>query len=133
MDQLDVASGCFGQPFKIFLVDRHDLVPVGRNDHDPSINDVGKSSGAQELACRPSQWLIERSDIDAAERLSQSGLTRAAAPHLSEDPGVGQREVSLELRGLQTDPHRTFVALQRHQGAAVEDEAHAVFALCVAG
>ena len=56
----------------------------------------------------------------------------ASAPHLSEDPGVGQREVSLELSGLQTDPHLAFIALQRDQGAGVENEAHADFALPVA-
>lgn len=111
MDQFDVASGRFRQPPKIVTVDRHDLVPVGREQHDTSIADVCKPGGAEELPNLPTERLIECADIDPAERLRQTGLTWAAAPHLSEDPGVGHREVSLELSGFQTDPHRAFVAL----------------------
>ena len=129
MDQLDVASGCCRELFKILTVDRHDLVPVGCEQHDASIDDVSEPGGAEELPSRPTKWLIERADIDSAERLGQTDLTRAAAPHLSKHPGVGQREVSVELSSLQTDPHLAFIALQRDQGAAVENEAHADFAL----
>lgn len=132
MDQLDVASGCCRELFKIFTVDRHDLVPVVCEQHDTSIDDVSEPGGAEEPPNGPAKWLIDRADIDSAERLRQTGLTRVAAPHLSEDPGVGQREVSLELSGLQTDPHLAFIPLQRDQGAAVENEAHADFALRVA-
>lgn len=132
MDQLDVASGCCGKLFKILMVDCHDLVPVGCEQHDAGIDDVGEPDGAEELPSFPTKWLIERADIDSAERLRQAGLTRAAAPHLSKHPGVGQREVSLELSGLQADPHRAFIALERDQGAAVENEGHADFALRVA-
>lgn len=129
MDELDVVSGRLRQPFKIFTVDRHDLVPVGREQHDTSIDDVRKPRGAKELPSGPTKWLIERTDIDSAERLRQTRLTCAVAPHLSEDPGVGQWEISLELSGLQTDPHRSFVPLQRDQGTGVENETHAVFTL----
>lgn len=100
--------------------------------HDTSIDHVSEPGGAEEPPDGPTKWLIESADIDSAECLRQTGLTRAAAPHLSEDPGVGQREVSLELRGLQTDPHPAFIALQRGQGAAIENEAHVDFALRVA-
>ncbi len=132
MDQLDVASGRFRETFKIFTVDRHDLVTVGREQHDTSIDDVCKPGSAKELPSGPTKRLLERADVDSAERLRHTGLTWAATPHLSEDPGVGQREVSLELSGFQTDSHRAFVALQRDQGAAVENETHALFALRVA-
>lgn len=132
MDQLDVASGSCRELFKILTVDRHDLVPVGCEQHDAGIDDVGEPGGAEELASRPAKWLIERADIDSAERLGQAGLTRAAAPRLSEHPGVGQREVPFELSGLQADPHLALIALQRDEGAAVENEAHADFALRVA-
>jgi hypothetical protein len=132
MDQLDVASGRCRELFKILTVDRHDLVPVGCEQDDTSIYDVSEPGGAEELPSGATKWLIERADLDSAERLRQTRLTWAAAPHLSEDPGVGQREVSLELSGLQTDPHLAFIALQRDQGAAVENEAHADFALRVA-
>lgn len=124
-----MASGRFRQLPEIFTVDRHDLVPVGREQHDTSIDDVCKPGGTEELPNLPTERLIEYADIDPAEHLRQAGLTWPAAPHLSEDPGVGHREVSLELSGFQSDPHRAFVALQRDQGAAVEDEAHAVFAV----
>lgn len=49
MDQLDVAAGRFREPFKIFMVDCHDLVAVGRKQHDTSIDDVCKSGDAKEL------------------------------------------------------------------------------------
>lgn len=131
MDQLDVASGRFSQECEIVNVDRHNLIAVSREQHDTSIDDVCKPGSAKEPPRSPTKRLIERADIDSAERLRQTSLTWAAAPHLSEHPGVGHREVSIKLGGLQTDPHRAFVALQRDQGAAVENEAHAVFALRV--
>ncbi len=133
MDQFDVSSGCRRELLKILVVDRHDLVPVGCEQHDSSVDDVSEPGGAEELPSSPTKWLIQRSDIDSSEHLRQACLARAAAPHLSEDPGVGQREVSLELRGLQADPHLAFVALQGDECAAVEHEAHADFALRVAG
>lgn len=117
MDQLDVASGRLCQPFKIFTVDRDDLVPVHCEQHDTGIDDVCKPGGAKEPSSRPTKRLIERADIDSAERLRQTRLTCAPAPHLCEDAGVGQWEVSVELSSLQTDPHRAFVALQRDQRA----------------
>lgn len=127
-----MASGCCRELFKILTVDRHDLVPVGCEQHDASIDDVSEPGGAEEPSSFPAKWLIQRADIDSAQCLRQTGLTRAAAPHLSKHPGVGQREVSRELSGLQADPHLAFIALQRDQSAAVENEAHADFALRVA-
>ncbi len=117
MDQLDVASGLLRQPFKIFTVDRHDLIPVHCQQHDTGIDDVCKPRGAKELSSRPTKRLIEGADVDSAERLRQPRLTCAPAPHLCEDPGVGQWEVPVDLSSLQTDPHRAFVALQRDQRA----------------
>ena len=131
MNQLDVASGCCRELFEILTVDSHDLVPVGCEQYDAGIDDVSEPSGAEELPGGPTKWLIEGADIDSGERLRQAGLTRAAAPHLSKHPGVGQREVSLELSGLQPDPHLAFIAFQRDEGAAVEDEAHADLGLRV--
>jgi len=69
MDQLDVVSGRLRQPFKIFTVYRHDLVPVGREQHDTGIDDVCKPGSAEELPSGPTKRLIERADIDSAERL----------------------------------------------------------------
>jgi hypothetical protein len=128
MDQLDVASGRCRQPFEILTVDRHNLVAVGRQQHDSGINDICEARGTEESSCSPAERLIEGADIDAIERLRQTGLTGAAAPHLPKHPGVGQWEVSVELGGLQADPHLAFIALQRHKRAAVENEAHADFA-----
>ncbi|MDQ1445165.1 MAG: hypothetical protein QOI20_1629 [Acidimicrobiaceae bacterium] len=129
MDQFDVASGRSRKPFEILAVDRHDLVAVGCEQHDAGIDDISQPRGTEEQPSRPAKWLIERADVDSTESLRQPGLTRAAAPHLSKDSGVGQREVSIDLGGLQADPHLAFIALQRDQRAAVEDEAHADFAL----
>ncbi|MDQ1437418.1 MAG: hypothetical protein QOK43_1047 [Acidimicrobiaceae bacterium] len=129
MDQFDVASGRSRKPFEILAVDRHDLVAVGCEQHDAGIDDISQPRGTEEQPSRPAKWLIERADVDSTESLRQPGLTRAAAPHLSKDPGVGQREVSIDLGGLQADPHLAFIALQRDQRAAVEDEAHADFVL----
>ncbi len=117
MDQLDVASRRLRQRFKIFTVDRDDLVSVHCEQHDTGIDDVCKPGGTEELSSRPTERLIEGADIDSAERLRQTRLTCAPAPHLCEDPGVGQWDVSVDLSGLETDPHRAFVALQRDQRA----------------
>lgn len=131
MDQLDVPSRRSRELFEIVTVDRHDLVAVGCEQHDAGIDDVSEPRGAKEQPSRPTKWLIEGADIDSSERLRQTGLAWSAAPHLSEHSGVGQRDVSIELSGLQADPHLAFVALKRDEGAGVEDEAHAGFALPV--
>lgn len=132
MDQLDVASRCFCERFEILKVDGHDLVPVTCEQHHAGVDDISQPGSGEELASGPTEWLIERADIDAPDRLRQSGLARAAAPHLPEDSGVGEREIPLEVCGLQTDPHVALVALERDQGTAIQDEAHADFALRVA-
>lgn len=132
MNQFDVASGRGRELFEILTVDRHDLVAVGCKQHNAGIDDVSEPRGTEEQPSRPTKWLIERADIDSTERLRQAGLARSAAPHLSEHSGVGQREVSVELGGLQADPHLAFIALQRDEGAGIENEAHADFALPVA-
>lgn len=131
MDQFDVASRRTRELFEILTVDRHDLVAVGCEQHDGGIDNVSEPRGAEEQPSRPANSLVERADVDSTERLRQTGLARAAAPHLSKHSGVGQREVSVELGGLQADPHRAFIALKRNEGAGVENEAHADFALPV--
>lgn len=124
MDQLDVSPRCRRELFEIVTVDGHDLVPVRREQDDSGVDDISEAAGREELPRGSSQRFVKGAHVDAGERLRQAGLTRAAPPHLPEDPGVGEREISLHLRGLEADPHRAFVALQRHQGTTVEDEAH---------
>lgn len=133
VDQLDVASGRFRQPREVVTVDRHDVVPIDGEHHHTGIDDIRQPGSTEELPSSPTERLVERAHLDPGERLGQASLTWAAAPDPSEHPGVGHREISLELRRLQADPHRTFVTLQRDQGAAVENEGHAIFAVRVAG
>lgn len=135
MDHFDVASGCSRELFEIVPVEGHDLVAVDCEQYDTRIDDVSEPGGGEEDPGGPTKWFVERADIDATERLGQPGLARAAAPHLSQHSRVGQREVSVKLGGLQADPHRAFIALKRDEGAGVEHEAHADFALrlCFAG
>lgn len=129
MDQLDVASGRSREPFEILMVGRHDLVAVGCEQYDAGIDDIGQPRGTEEQPSGPTESLVDRADIDTTERLRQAGLAGAAAPHLPKHSGVGPREVPVELRRLQADPHLALVALQRDQCAGVENEAHADFAL----
>lgn len=132
MDELDVASRCCCELAEILSVNRHDLVTVGGKQDNSGVNYVGESGGSKKQSGRPTEWLIERADIDSFERLRQPGLAWAASPHLPEDTGMRQREVARDLGGLQSCPHPTFVALQSDEGAAVEDEAHDDFALGIA-
>lgn len=132
MDQFDVTSGRSRELFEILTVVRHDLVAVDCEQHDAGIDDVSEPGCTEEQPSRPTKRLIEGADVDSTECLGQTGLARAAAPHLSKHSGVGHGDVSVELGGLQANPHPAFIALKRDEGAGVEDEAHADFALPVA-
>lgn len=111
------------------MVGRHDLVTIDGKQHDCSVDHVGEPSGAKELAGGPAEGLIEGTDVDPSERLRQAGLPRAPSPHLPEHARVGQWNVTVELRSLEASPHRPLIAVERNQGAAVENEAHADFVL----
>lgn len=124
-----MAAGHGCELFQIIVVDRNDLVAVDSKQYDSSIDDISEPGGAEETAGRPTELLIERSDVDSSKRLRQAGLTRATAPDLSQNSGVRQRKVAVELCALKANPHLPLIALQRYQGSAVENETHADFAL----
>ena len=84
-----MSSGSSHESLEVFSVQRRDLVPVDREQHDPGVDDVGEASGSQQLTCRSAEWLIEGTDIDASKSLRQASLTPTATPHLSENAGVG--------------------------------------------
>ena len=127
-----MAPGCGRQVFEVVRVGRHDLVPVGGEQDHTGVNDVGEARGCQELSGGTTERLVEGADVDSLEGLGQPGLARAAAPHLAENPGMGEWEVTLELSSFEAHPHLPLVPLQCHQGAAVENEAHADFVVPVA-
>ncbi len=129
MDELDMATGGRCELLEILEVDGHDLIPIRCEQHDSSVDDIGQSGGGKELPSGSAQSFVECANIDASEYPGQTSLTRTAAPHLPENSCVGERFVSIELRRLEADPHRAFVALERNQRPAVEHEAHADFAL----
>ena len=132
MDQLDMAARGCRQRLDVCPIEGHDLVAVACEQHDGSVDDVGHASCAEQSPHSSTERLIKCNDLDATERLSQAGLTRAAAPHLPENPGMGDWNFTAGLRILQSDPHLAFVALQRHEGSTVEHEGHADLAVRVA-
>lgn len=83
--------------FEVPTVDGHDLVSIRREQHHTGVNDVSEIDSAEEPPSGSTQWLVESANIDSSERLRQASLTRATAPHLPECPGVGDRELSIDL------------------------------------
>lgn len=133
MDQLDMATRSCRQRFDVGTIDGQDLVTVAREQDDGGVDDVGHASCAEQSTHSSSEWLIKCDDLDTPERLGQASLTRAAAPHLPENSGMSDRNFTTGLGSLQSDPHLTFIALQRHEGSAVEHERHADLVVRVAG
>ena len=104
------------QRLNVETINGDDLVAVAREqDNGSGVTDVGHASETEQSPHSPTERLIKCKDLDAPERLGQASLTRAAAPHLPENSGTCDRNVTAYLRGLQLDPHLTFVALQRHE------------------
>ncbi len=133
MDQLDMAARSCRQRLKIGTINGDDVVAVAREQDNGSVNDVGYASSAEQSPCSSTERLIKCDDLDAPERLGQTSLTRAAAPHLPKNSGMGDRNFTAYLRSLQPDPHLTFVAFQRHECSAVEHKGHADLVVRVVG
>lgn len=131
MDELDVPTGRGGELCEILTVDGHDLVPIGGEEHDARVDDISEPGGGEEPACGPPERFVKGADVDAGKCLGKASLVRATPRHLAEDTCVGQREIACQVGSLQSQPHRPFVALDRHEGAAVKYEAHADLALRV--
>jgi hypothetical protein len=68
-DQLDVAARGSGELREVFVIDRHDLVPVGGKQHDSRVDDVGEPGGSEELPGWAAEGLVEGADIDRRECL----------------------------------------------------------------
>lgn len=115
------------------MVHRDDLVAVLRKQHDRGVDHIRQAGGTEQLPCSSSQCFVERPNLDAAQRLGKPGLARSPPPDLTKNSCVGKGQGAFELGGLETDPHRALVPLQRDQRSAVEHDTHADFALRAAG
>ncbi len=125
MGQLDVSSETCHEFLEVAPVDGHDLVTVDRQENHGRIDDVRQADGTEQLARGSPETVVDGSDVDASERLRQSGLTRAASPNLTEHAGMSDRQFARQLCRLQTRPHRPLVALQCNECSAIEYQGHA--------
>lgn len=133
MDQLHVATQGRKKSVEVIKIDGDDLVAVRREQRDGGIDDIREAGGSEEPARSSPERLVKWADVDAVKRLRKSRLARATPPGLAEDTRVGQRHIAGQMRRLQSDPHRSFVAFKSDESASIEHKAHADFARPVAG
>ena len=124
-DELNMSTGHLDQVLKVIRISADDHIAVRRQDHDCRIDHVGCSRSCEELTCGSPELLIEGANLDADERLRETGLAWPTAPHLADDSAVGDRQFACDLRRLEPCPHRTFVPVERDERPGIEHEAHA--------
>ena len=113
VNEFNMASERVREVFEVVVVGGHDVVPVDGEQCDSSVDDVGELGFGEQLPSESANGLIDRSHLDACKRCGESGLAWASSPRLAEYSGVRDREFAFGERGLESDPHRSFVSFER--------------------
>lgn len=114
-----------GEQPEIVAAEGDDLVAVGCEQHERPVRDVGGARRGQELAGASTQVPVGGLHVDTHLRRGQSRLARPSSSHQADHATAGDRELARLVRRLETDPHRSLVALQGDHGAGVEHDGHA--------
>ena len=124
MNQLDVGPRDLGQGGEISGVRRQDYVTIRGEEDQRCIDDVVGSAATQEDAGPASACVVERDDLHGVEQPCEKGLSRSAAPDLTDDPAVGYWDAAGTSLGFEYRNDRSIAALDGDQGTGVENDRH---------
>ena len=114
-----------GQDPQISRVGGENVVTIGRQADNRRVDSVGCSAASQQNAGSAAQCIIDGSDVSSGKQPGQVGLTRAAAPHLSNHSSAGHwRSPSQPLSLYQSDDSPV-ATLGSQECPSIQNQCHA--------